>query len=358
MLHQKLWKFENGEEIGLSSISESELEEKLVLNPDILNNEWLLIGEQIITDGGRLDLLFLEPDGDLVVVELKKNKTPREVTAQVMDYASTISNYTVDDVKTAYTQLSNKHNNLPATLYEAYQKKYGRELDDDTINKRNVKMVVVASQIDESTERILNYLRDKCNVDINILFFNVYECNGEKIIGRTWFGKDIEIIDRKEQELKLWNKYAYVVFGSGERKWKDALQYGFISAGGGLWYSQTLNKLDVGDKILVHIPKKGYVGYGIVTDTVKPAKDIVFDYDSKKLGFADIEDGKDYLYHLDDIDNAEYVVKVDWKYTISDEDKAVWEQGFFSNQNSACKPTAAKWDYTVDRLKKLWNICD
>lgn len=34
------------------------------------------------------------------------------------------------------------------------------------------------------------------------------------------------------------------------------------------------------------------------------------------------------------------------------------ELGFFANQNSVCRPRAQKWDYSVDRLKKIWNITD
>ena len=55
-----------------------------MLDPDLL-----VIGRQVPTGfGGTVDLLCLDPTGALVVVELKKGKTPREVTAQALDYAS------------------------------------------------------------------------------------------------------------------------------------------------------------------------------------------------------------------------------------------------------------------------------
>ncbi len=41
----------------------------------------------------------------------------------------------------------------------------------------------------------------------------------------------------------------YVSFGDmSSRSWADALPYGFISAGGGSWYSQTLKLLSPGDR--------------------------------------------------------------------------------------------------------------
>lgn len=51
-----------------------------VLVPD--DSALMVIGRQVITSsGGRIDLLCMNGDGDLVVVELKRDKTAREITA-------------------------------------------------------------------------------------------------------------------------------------------------------------------------------------------------------------------------------------------------------------------------------------
>ena len=52
----------------------------------------------------------------------------------------------------------------------------------------------------------------------------------------------------------------------------------------------------------------------------------------------------------DDPEEAEYFVPVKWLDTTS-ESKAVHEVGFFGNQNTVCRPRAAKWGHTVERLK-------
>ena len=52
------------------------------------------------------------------------------------------------------------------------KKKFNRQLDEETVNTR-VKMIIVAAQMDDSTERIIRYLRDTYDADINILFFNI-----------------------------------------------------------------------------------------------------------------------------------------------------------------------------------------
>jgi len=65
------------------------LKDMIVRQPRILSSEWMLIGCQVDTGfGGRIDLLALAPDGSLVLVELKRDRTPREVVAQALDYAA------------------------------------------------------------------------------------------------------------------------------------------------------------------------------------------------------------------------------------------------------------------------------
>ena len=45
----------------------------------------MLIGRQEDTGyGGRIDLLAVAPDGALILIELKRDRTPREVVAQAL----------------------------------------------------------------------------------------------------------------------------------------------------------------------------------------------------------------------------------------------------------------------------------
>lgn len=68
--------------------TEQLLEEMIVVSPQILSSEWMLIGKQELTGlGGKIDLLAIAPDASLVLIELKRNRTPREVVAQALDYA-------------------------------------------------------------------------------------------------------------------------------------------------------------------------------------------------------------------------------------------------------------------------------
>ena len=281
---------------------------------------------------------------------MKKDLTPREVTAQAIDYASCMADLTLEELAEQYLQFSDGQ----TTLNEAYEKKYGTVLDEASINK-NVKMVIVAAKMDDSTERIIRYLREKYEVDINIMFFHVVCCGTKRLISRAWFEEDVEEQRPDPKSIRQWNQEYYVSFGSGERSWADAQKYGFISAGGGAWYSNTLKLLSPGDRVWVNIPHTGYVGVGIVRSEVQQAKDVRFTVDEQQVGFSSLQTQGDYLYSNNDPVNAEYVVQVDWLKTIP-ESQAVKEIGFFGNQNSVCRHRDQKWVYTVERLKKIWGI--
>ena len=62
--------------------TERSLEDVLVRNPDMLMPGLTLVGRQMPTDSGSLDLLGVDKDGRLVVFELKRGKPTRDVLSR------------------------------------------------------------------------------------------------------------------------------------------------------------------------------------------------------------------------------------------------------------------------------------
>lgn len=197
----KIWQVENGKRLTEINRSKLDFEERLEnwLHEDIsiLSAELLIIGRQVETDYGKyIDLLCINSNGDLVIVELKKDKTPREVTAQVLDYASWVKDLSHEKIlNLANLHLAKKNTNLE----EIFLQKFGQELPE-VLNESH-SMLIVASEIDESTERIIKYLSDTYGVNINVASFQYFKSqNEQEFIARVF------LIEQSEVEQKAKTK--------------------------------------------------------------------------------------------------------------------------------------------------------
>ncbi len=94
------------ERVKASSLSlERSLEDHIVADPSILAPQLLVLGRQVATAyGSYIDILAMDPLGKLVVVELKRDRTPREVVAQLLDYASWVQALTHEEICTIFEQ--------------------------------------------------------------------------------------------------------------------------------------------------------------------------------------------------------------------------------------------------------------
>ena len=114
-----------------SLASEKLLEEMIVAAPRVLSDEWMLIGRQEDTGfGGRIDLLAIAPDGALVLIELKRDRTPREVVAQSLDYAGWVETLRPEDIAAIYSRFAANR-----SLAEDFRQRFGHELDEESLNE-------------------------------------------------------------------------------------------------------------------------------------------------------------------------------------------------------------------------------
>jgi hypothetical protein len=154
-----------------------------------------------------------------------------------------------------------------------------------------------------------------------------------------------------------WNgRDYYVSVGEGEhRSWDDFRRYGFVSAGGGAWYSRTLKSLERGHRLFACIPGTGYVGVGIVKEVAVPVRDFRVDVDGQRFPLLDAPLAARRMDEFaDDPERTEYVVGVDWVKTLP-RNEAIWEKDMFANQNSACRLTHT---FTREILLDRFHLAD
>ncbi len=311
----------------------------------------MLIGRQENTGhGGRIDLVAIAPDASLILIELKRDKTPREVVAQALDYAAWIEKLQAEDITAIYRRFAPSRN-----LIDDYRNRFKTELDEEALNKSH-QIIIVASALDDRTERIVDYL-SKHDIPINVLFFQVFAHGTDQLLSRAWLldpvRTQVNAATPADELSEPWNGEFYASFGqSGTRSWAEAVKYGFISAGGGEWYSNTLALLNAGDRVWVKAPSFGFVSVGRVMGSPEPASSFrVRTPEGERPALDVLTQGTYHREFANDPKRSEYFVPVRWLDTVPIE-KGVNEIGLFGNQNTVCRPTTPKWRHTVTRLKE------
>ena len=196
------------EKVRTDSIDfEKDLENWLENSPNVLLDEdegsVIWIGRQVTAavggSGFYPDLVGIDASGDLVMVELKKGKTPREVIAQIMEYAvwgSSLTEEELNQMAQAYYRRDDCDFNK--SIKELYHEAFFPDTDQlpEVEFNRNQKLFVVAEEISPVVQEVALHLRDKYTVDISCLEYEVlkskqgeYFISTEKIVGFTEVGK-------------------------------------------------------------------------------------------------------------------------------------------------------------------------
>ncbi len=341
---------------------EERLEAIIESDPAMLGQDLMIIGRQVVTSfGSRIDLMAIDVDGGLHILELKRDRTPRDVVAQVLDYGAWVRGLTDDEVRGMYATY--RRDDKIADFDEAFAEAFGSN-PPELLNSSHT-LTVVASEMDDATERMVTYLATGFGVPINVLFFDYYEDDGRSYLARTW------MLDQSTttaaavrggigtRTKPAWNGQDwYISFGEEEtsRNWDDARRYGFVSAGGGKWFSRTLRQVPVGARVFTYIPKTGYVGIGEVTGPAQPVDEAILPIEGRDVPFLSLELKGPYRHEIPDPrpgeDYREWVLPVRWTSTVDRED-ALLRPGLFANQNSACK---LRWQPTIDAVVEFLNV--
>lgn len=172
-----------------------DLEPWLESNPSIISSDIIIIGKQVQTISGPLDLLGIDKSGNIVVIEIKRDKLPREAIVQAIDYASDIINWDVNKISEICVNYSGK------SLEELINEKFTDvNLESLNINETQ-RIVLVGFSISSSLERMINWLSDVYNMNINAIIMNYIKTkSGDELLTKT------SIISEEVEKEKLKKK--------------------------------------------------------------------------------------------------------------------------------------------------------
>lgn len=353
-VEMRMWRIDGDQPRALTATrlpEERELHEFLKRDPSLLGEPLLVIGSEVITPyGPRLDLLAIDGEGNLHLLELKRDKTPREVVAQVLDYGSWASGLARGQI----IDIANRHLDQP--FEAAFEDVFGSPPPDELNGDLN--LTIVAAELDASSERIVTYLRG-FDVPVNAVFFSYLEDDGRRYLARSWLAASAEDAPAKapggnKSKRAAWNgKDWYVSFGGGERVWDDARTFGFVSGGGSKFFSQDLRSLPRDARVWVNVPPMRYVAVGRVLAEAARFEDAQVRHGESWVSLATSSLHGTYPadHQLDD-DLAEWVVPVEW-IDARPLEAGYWEKGMFASQHGACK---LRQEFTLERLAEHFGI--
>jgi len=174
--------------------TEQRLEELLVASPDVLMKGLRLIGRQLQTAGGPLDLLGIDPDGQVVLFELKRGTLTRDAVAQILDYASDLLEHDSDEFA-SLIQAGSGHHGIDRIddFSEWYAAEFPGTSEPDL---DSVRMVLVGLGVDERAKRIVNMLA-RSGLDIQLMTFQAFRHGDEVLLARR-----LETVDPKSSGSK------------------------------------------------------------------------------------------------------------------------------------------------------------
>ena len=160
---------------------ERDFEDILVDKPELLMPDLRLVGRQMPTGSGPLDLLGVDEDGKLVVFELKRGTLSRDALAQVIDYTSALSSMTEDELS---QHIANRSRQPGIQEIENFREWYSETIGDDGLDSlRPMRMFLIGLGVDATTERMVKFLADS-SMDISLLTFHGFTHEGKILLAR------------------------------------------------------------------------------------------------------------------------------------------------------------------------------
>jgi hypothetical protein len=199
---------------------------------------------------------------------------------------------------------------------------HGRYLAYFTANREGVRAIV-------SPEAIMEFFPDAEVAGITPEMTDVHF--DTVLVAQNWAASVshtvANAVSQPNPVASRWNgKDWYFAFGGSDtRIWDDAVNYGFVSAGGGEWYSRTVRTLPIGARLFVYMPKIGYVGVGTTTGPALSYFESHLSTQNNLIGRYTHQNGE-----------PEYIVPVKWIKTVAP-DEAIYGNGLFASQLSTCK---------------------
>lgn len=183
------------DEDDLIRIPETEFQEEATLENHLIKADGaeiggvklLYIGRQgSPQEGGVFDILAVDENGDVVIVELKRGKSPRHIVSQALEYASGIRKESYDELNKRYrefvqTRSEEIEDHETRSLQEAHEDYFDL---DFSISKREFnasqRLILVATEFDDVSLNMADFLREH-SIDAICVEYEAYATENQEL---------------------------------------------------------------------------------------------------------------------------------------------------------------------------------
>jgi len=138
-----------------------DLEAWIASDPSIVRPGLKIIWRQVMTRSGPIDLLAIDRSGDLYVIELKRDRLPREALAQAIDYAADVQSWSIERI----SEICSKYTNQ--SLEDLFNDTFP-DVDIENIKINDTqRILLVGFSLDPALERMIEWLSEQYGVGIN-----------------------------------------------------------------------------------------------------------------------------------------------------------------------------------------------
>jgi len=157
-------------------VLEEHLEDWVMANPALLGEPLLIIGRQVMIPdiGDRIDVLGIDPQGNAVIIELKRGKLKDPVDMQALRYTSYVAKWTFGDFERQARIHLNQEGHPEFNFNDVYEQ-FCADAGVDDVPDLNIdqRIIIVGSEVRAKLGSVALWLREH-KVDIKVIEIEVY----------------------------------------------------------------------------------------------------------------------------------------------------------------------------------------
>ncbi|MCG9132107.1 hypothetical protein J5I95_10535 [Candidatus Poribacteria bacterium] len=205
------------EEDTLIIAQETNVEFEQHLETWLENSPWAVIQDELVlwidrqpsaqNEEGTIfpDLLGVDSEGNLVIVEFKRGGTPRDVMAQLLEYAAWANELSAEQVhEIADTYFEKRDEFRGKTFPDAFREAFDMpETDELPPFNQKLRLFVVAEEIHPRVAHVCRFLRTSYKIDVSCIAVSKFQTeSGDEIVSTETKVGDEEIVTPKTRHQR------------------------------------------------------------------------------------------------------------------------------------------------------------